>query len=59
LKLAPHAIVLLVAMLLSVRTVYRNADYMKPVVLWRKVLEIAPHNDRAADNIEREIERDW
>ena len=59
LRLLPHAVILVAAIALGTRTVYRNCDYLDPVLLWRKVQQIAPHNDRARTNIERHLQQNW
>ncbi|MEJ2704590.1 MAG: tetratricopeptide repeat protein, partial [Sedimentisphaerales bacterium] len=36
---------------LTIRTLYRNADYANPVQLWGKALDISPNNPRALVNL--------
>lgn len=59
LRIAPHALLIVVAIALGTRTVYRNRDYLDPVLLWSTVLEVAPHNKRAAEWRERHQRRNW
>jgi Tfp pilus assembly protein PilF len=41
----------LVTLVLVGRTVSRNQDYLNPVQLWSKTIEVAPHNYRAHHNL--------
>lgn len=59
LRLLSHAVILFAAVALGTRTIYRNSDYLDPVLLWRKVQQVAPHNDRARVNIERHLQQNW
>jgi tetratricopeptide (TPR) repeat protein len=36
---------------LTLRTLYRNADYENPVLIWKAAINIAPHNPRAYLNL--------
>jgi Flp pilus assembly protein TadD len=45
----------LVAALLVLKTIDRNRDYQDPEVMWRSVLEVAPHNHRAHLNLGRAL----
>lgn len=36
---------------LTLRTLYRNVDYQNPVLIWKKAIDVAPHNPRAYSNL--------
>lgn len=46
-----YPVCLMVLVLLSVRTVWRNADWRDQLTLWRKTVEVAPESARARNNL--------
>jgi tetratricopeptide (TPR) repeat protein len=50
-KTISAAALVLVVIALGWRTYQRNADYVDPIRLWQKALEVAPHNFRVHHNL--------
>ncbi len=50
-NLCRRSLVVLVLVLLSLRTAWRNADYTSEVRLWQVTAQAAPHNPRASYNL--------